>query len=78
MKSLPYGSSIPEIEVADVEQLEVVRLNAANENAIADMAEEASALRARADILENEIAADAEATLDRFIAGDTRDVVTVS
>ena len=45
------------------------------EHAIADLAEEASALRARADILENELAADAEAILDRFIAGDMQDVV---
>ncbi|OYY95919.1 MAG: hypothetical protein B7Y41_01145 [Hydrogenophilales bacterium 28-61-23] len=75
MKSLPYGSSIPEIEVADVEQLAVVRLDASEENAIADMAEEASSLRAQADILENELAADAEAILDRFIAGDMQDVV---
>lgn len=75
MKSLPYGSSIPEIDVADVEQLEIVRLAPSRENAIADLAEEASALRAKADILENILSADAEAILDRFIAGDTQDVV---
>lgn len=75
MKSLPYGSSIPEIEVADVKQLEVVRLGPVEENAIADLAEEASALRAKADILESDLAADAEAILDRFITGDTQDVV---
>lgn len=75
MKSLPYGSSIPEIDVADVEQLEVARIDPAVENAIADLAEQASALRAQADILENELATDAEAILDRFIAGDMQDVV---
>ena len=75
MKSLPYGSSIPEIEVADVEELEVARLSTAEEDAIADLAEEASALRAKADILENDLAMDAEAILDRFIAGNTQDVV---
>lgn len=75
MKSLPYGSSIPEIDVADVMQLEVARLGSVEENAIADLAEKASALRAQADILENNLAADAEAIVDRFIAGDTEDVV---
>lgn len=75
MKSLPYGSSIPETEVSDVEQLEIVRLDPGEENAIADLAEEASTLRAKADILENDLTADAEAILDRYIAGDTQDVV---
>ncbi|MCA1977982.1 MAG: hypothetical protein LDL19_01970 [Thiobacillus sp.] len=75
VKSLAYGSSIPHIDVADMEQLEVVRIDEAEENAIADMAEEASAMRAKADILENDLAADAEAILERFMAGDMQDVV---
>lgn len=75
MKSLPYGSSIPETEVADVEQLEIVRLSPVEENTIADLTEEASALRAKADILENDLTTDAEAILDRYMAGDTQDVV---
>ena len=69
IKSLPYGSSIPEIEVADIEDLEVVRLSAAIENAIADLTEQSADLRARADLLEIEIASEAGELLDRFIAG---------
>ena len=75
VKSLAYGSSIPHIDVADMEQLEVARLDPAEENVIADLAEMASALRAKADILENNIAVDAEAIVNRFIAGNTEDVV---
>lgn len=70
IKSLPYGSSIPEIEVADIEALEIVRLSTVIENTIADLAEESAQLRARADLLEIEIATEAEALLDRFIAGE--------
>ena len=36
-----------------------------------------AALLAKADLLENDIAAEAETIIDRFIAGDTRDVVMV-
>lgn len=75
MKSLPYGSSIPEIEVADVEQVEVVRLSRAEEDAIADMMDEASALRAEADIQETALATEAGEVLDRFIAGGTHEVL---
>lgn len=78
MKSLPYGSSIPEIDTTDVEQLQVVRLAPAEETAIADMAEEAATLRAQADDLENALAADAETLIDRFMAGDQHDVVAVA
>lgn len=75
VKSLAYGSSIPHIDVSDVLQLSVPRMEQSEENAIAAMAHEISALRAQADIFETELAADAEAILDRFIAGDTQDVV---
>lgn len=75
MKSLPYGSSIPEIEVADVEQVEVVRLRRGEEDAIADMMEEASALRAEADIQETALASEAGEILERFIAGHTHEVL---
>jgi hypothetical protein len=51
-------------------RLAVVRLAETNENAIADLAEEASAWLAKADILEREIANDAEALLDQLIEGD--------
>lgn len=73
VKALAYGSSIPEIEVADVENLAVVRIGDQLENTIADLAEQAAALLASADILENHLAAEAEALLDRFIAGERLD-----
>ena len=75
VKRLIYGSSIPALDVTDLERLPVVRLSGGDEDGIADMAERASTLRADADIMENEIAADAEAILDRFISGDMTDIV---
>ena len=69
VKSLAYGSSIPEIEVADIEAFEVVRLKASEESAIAELAEASAKARAAADASEREIAADAETIIARFIAG---------
>jgi hypothetical protein len=69
VKAIAYGSSIPEIEVADMEAFEIVRLKASDESAIAELANASAKSRAAADVLEREIAADAEAILDRFIAG---------
>jgi hypothetical protein len=68
VKSLAYGSSIPEIEVADIESFEVVRLKAADESAIADLAEASAKARAEADVLERGIAKDAGEIIERFIA----------
>lgn len=70
VKSLPYGSSIPEIEPVDFAALEVVRLAPAEEDYIADRAERAAEWRAEADLLENEIADEAERILERFMAGE--------
>ena len=75
VKRMIYGSSIPHLEVTDLEQLQVVRLDQKDEDAIADLSDHASALRAKADILENEVTAEASAVLDRFIAGATDEVV---
>jgi hypothetical protein len=69
VKSIAYGSSIPEIEVADIEAFEVVRLKPSEESAIAELAEASAKARAAADVLEREIAADAEVIIARFIAG---------
>lgn len=69
VKSFAFGSSVPEIAPEDVELFPVVRLASAKEDTIADLAERSSELRAQADLLENEIATEAEAILDRFIAG---------
>lgn len=70
-----YGTSIPHLDPADVAAFPVVRLGEALETNIADGIEEASALRAEADEIENNLAAEAEAILDGFMAGDTLDVV---
>lgn len=70
-----YGTSIPHLEPADVATFPVVRIGRSLEADIADRVEKAIKLRAEADELENDLAADAEAILDRFIAGDTQDVV---
>lgn len=55
VKALAYGSSIPEIEVDDVNHLQVVRLPKEQEDQIADLAESAARLYADADILENKM-----------------------
>lgn len=68
IKSLAYGSSIPEIEVADIASHAIVRLESADENAIANLADASAKARAAADILEREITADAETIVDTFIA----------
>jgi hypothetical protein len=69
LKALAYGSSIPEIDTADVLTLEIVRLGDAAEKEIAEIAEEASALRGRADLIENEIAAEADLVVQQLRRG---------
>jgi hypothetical protein len=68
VKSLAFGSSVPEIDSEDLINLKVVRLKPADESAIADLAEASAKARAEADVLEREIAKDASAIIDRFIA----------
>lgn len=68
-----FGASVPEIAAADVAQALVPRFASKIENVIADLMEESAVLRSDADILENQLAADAEALLDRFIAGERLD-----
>jgi hypothetical protein len=70
VKSYAFGSSVPEIAPEDIEEFPIVRLRNVKENAIADLAERSAELRAQADLLENEIATEAEALLGRFIAGE--------
>ena len=69
VKALPYGSSIPHIEVHDLRQFQIPRLQIAMENEIADRAEEAARLRDRADELETQLAESAEAEIRRFVGG---------
>lgn len=66
VKALPYGSSIPEIEVADVLAFRIPRLASGVEDEIADMAEEAARLRDEADLLEIELANEADEIVRRF------------
>jgi hypothetical protein len=68
VKSLAFGSSVPEINSDDLASLEVVRLKSAEESAIADLAEASAKARAEADVIERAIARDAGAIIDRFIA----------
>lgn len=51
------------------------RLDPSAEAAVAEVAEEATTLRAKADILENELTAEADAIIERFMSGDMQDVV---
>ncbi len=67
MKALPYGSSIPEIDVADVLAFPVPRLTSTVEDEIADMAEKAARLHDEADLLEIELANDADEIIRRFV-----------
>ena len=68
-----FGSSVPEIAAVDVATIPVPRFAPQIEDELADMMEESAALRSEADILENHLAAEAEALLDRFIAGEWLD-----
>lgn len=70
VKALPYGSSIPEIEVEDVRSFSIPRLNERAEADIADRAEEAAHLRDRADELETRLAESADAEVERFTDGE--------
>jgi type I restriction enzyme S subunit len=69
IKSLAFGSSVPEIDSDDLANLEIVRLNPAEESAIADMAEASAEARAEADLLEHNIGQDAGAIIEQFMAG---------
>ena len=71
VKALPYGSSVPSIEVNDLRQFQIPRLQASVENRIADHVEEAARLRDRADEIENQLAESADAEIRRFV-GDAR------
>lgn len=68
VKSLAYGSSIPELEVADIMAFNVVRLRPAEETAIAELAEASAKARAAADVLERKITDAAAVIIDSFIA----------
>ena len=75
MVRFAFGSSVPEIAAEDVARIPIPRLTETIENELADIMEESAKARSDADLLEQSIATDAEIILDRFIAGDTQDVV---
>lgn len=68
-----FGSSVPEVAAADVATVLVPRFDSAMENKLADLMEESAELRSEADTLENQLAAEAGALLDRFTAGERLD-----
>lgn len=77
VKALPFGSSVPEIDPSELASLEIVRLPSREEEVLADLAEESASLRATADEKERALSADAAVLIDRFIAGDMRDFVSI-
>jgi len=68
VKALAYGSSIPHIEVEDLKQLGIPRLESEVEQAIGSLAREAFASWASADAAENEMAEIAEQEIADFLA----------
>lgn len=70
LKSLIYGSSIPHLEVADLREVGVARLSEDEEDAIADLAEEAVRRLARANELENSCGDAADRVIEQFLAGE--------
>ena len=68
IKALPYGSSIPEIEVYDAQRFQIPLLDTRLEAEIADRVEEVARLRDEADRLENQLADRAEAAIADFLS----------
>ena len=68
VKCLPYGSSIPEIEVFDAQGFQIPRLEPSMEAEIADRVEEAARLRDEADEIETQLGEDADAAIGEFLA----------
>lgn len=68
MKCLPYGSSIPEIEVFDAQRFQIPRLESSLEAEISDRVEEAARLRDQADEIETQLGEEADEVIDNFLA----------
>ena len=62
-----YGTSIPHLDPSDVAAFPLVRLKEAQEEAIADVAEEAAAERGKADVKERKLAEDAGTIVSEFL-----------
>lgn len=67
MKALPTGSSIPSIDFDDVLDLSIPRFGSKIEERINDFAISATRLRAEADILESEMALNADAIIAKVL-----------
>jgi type I restriction enzyme, S subunit len=63
-----YGTSIPHLDPADVRSFPVVRLGDETEREIGELMWRAAELRVEADDLENTIAAEADAFINKFIS----------
>jgi len=68
LKSLAFGSSVPELNPDDVASELIVRLDSAVEIEIAGLAEASADARASADLLEREVMLEAEAIISQFIS----------
>ena len=67
VKALAYGSSIPHIDPGDLLSFPVVRIGETAEREIGELSRSAAKARSAADVLEREIAAEAEGILARFM-----------
>lgn len=68
VKALAYGSSIPHIDPVDLMNHPIVRLNQADEEGVAELAEESAKAKAEADIMERQMTSDAERIIAKFMA----------
>lgn len=65
-----YGTSIPHLDVIDVREILIARLDPSLEDGIGAELERVASLRAEADRLENELTARAESILEAFLHGE--------
>ena len=67
LERVAYGSSVPHIDPGDVEDVPIGRLRSEEEHEIAELAEEASRLNARAAAIERRIGEEAEQIISAFL-----------
>ena len=68
VKSLAYGSSVPDIKSTDLGSFEIVRLGEDVETEISTLIEAASDARESADLLEQQLSDDSNEIINRFIS----------
>lgn len=74
LERVAYGSSVPHIDPGDVEDVPIGRLGSEVEHEIAELAEEASRMNARAAAMERQIGAEAEQIVSAFLSTKRRGV----